>query len=451
MKALANQPVPPHKILGVLRSFAAVMVAVAVVFVHGTVYGQNSQGSRSKATKETQAPNRGKHFGFQVPIPEIKLKSIIGDTPARKPEKAKEAPTTDTPPQQPRQQTTPEPDNSDLPDVTPPTVPRLPFERTRPVKRDQPARETVSKPPETSAPMEKVPLTAPPKAPEDLMEASPPRKEVLAAPSVAFQLPSLLRNQPLKETPEALRIRPGTLEAHSPGGGMIALKKRRAMQRIVIVPSQPEFDERPPAGQPNPAAEGTPSHQQPPVTVASRSKASAEPVKPETSTSQVNRPSGAQAQAPRNVEANASSRDDAKVVRAVPPLEMLPPERSLKEKPQAKEPQRSGTAPPRPAVAPPADKEPLQTFPPEPDASTGTDRPGKPIPAITMAPPEPEASTQTEKSRKESPAITMAPPEPGASTQTERSRKEIPALTMAPPAQDKNEPHDGSLGTHPVR
>lgn len=409
MKALENQPVLPHRIRGVLRSIAAVMVVAVVVLVQGTVYGQNPQGSRSTGTKETQAPNRGKNFGFQVPIPEIKLRSIIGDTPARKPETSKEGPGTDTRPQQPPQQATPEPDNSDLPDVTPPTVPRLPFERTRPVKHDQPAGETASEPSEPPPPQEKVPLAAPPKAPEDLMEAPPPRKEVLAAPTVAFQLPPLLRNQPLKETPKALRIRPGTIEADSPGAGMIALTKRRAMERIVIAPSQPEFDEGPPTGQPAPAGQEAPSHRPPPVSVASRSGASAGPVKPETSTSHGSRPSGSQALAPGSVQANASSRDDRKVVRPVPPLEMLPPERSLEEKPLAKEPVRTETAPPRPAVAPPPGEEPFQSVPAEPDTSTGTDRPRKPIPAIAMTPPEPDKNETRDVSVRTHPVRGPAP------------------------------------------
>ncbi len=423
MKALQKRPLTPPGSHSGQRLSVAVLVLLIVAFLQGTVYGQHRAGPRSagpQEMQEAQVPSGVKAFGYKVPIPEIKLKSIIGGTPSRKapPKEEPREQIAPTAPQPPRQRVEPGPDNSDLPEVTRPVVPRLPFERAHPVKREKPAKETTSAPPERPVPQLKVPLATPPKTPDEILEARPPRKEVLAAPSVAFKPPALLENEPRKQAPKELRLDPGPLSSPR---GTIALRQRRPMERVVLVPSQPEFDALPPKEKPGSSASArkAQSDESPATAVDAKTAPGLTPP-------------------PRTVEAHASPREKPRVARAVPPLELLPPEKSPEERSQPRGTDKIQTASPAPTVVPPTRRDPAQSAPPKPVASAGTDRSRRNVPAIAIAPPAPPPAENPERARAQVPPLVVAAsPQPGVSESAARPQREIPAIGMTPPAQDQ--------------
>jgi len=164
--------------------------------------------------------------GYRVPIPEIKMRSIIGG-PAKKPPEVppdEKQPTTDPTPTQTRE----EPSEAEESKVD-----RLPFEST---PRHSPP-EAIPEPPATVAPPEKErkgPLVSIPTAPEDLMEVRTPKKEVLKKKGLP-KAPTLLQSPAGKGTVSTFGLTPSRVEP-PPQQEWIPLVPRGEMQ--VIPPSE---------------------------------------------------------------------------------------------------------------------------------------------------------------------------------------------------------------------
>jgi hypothetical protein len=138
--------------------------------------------------------------GYRVPIPEIKMKNIIGGRPS------KEAPA--VPPEQKRlpAPSTEPPRARPMPKEVPaPQIPRLPFDHREPVPKAESAPVAPAKK-ETEEKNYRSPLLKAPVVPEDFTAALPsPKKEVL--PKTATQgLPTLMDVAPVKETLKALSL-----------------------------------------------------------------------------------------------------------------------------------------------------------------------------------------------------------------------------------------------------
>jgi hypothetical protein len=206
--------------------------------------------------------------GYVVPLPEIKMRNIIGNKPparppAEEPEKAVEielpAPQEEPaePVRPPRQlQSVPQPLERPTEPVQPPEqppaaprqpaevlpqtpvevtpriqeAPRLPFEPSP--RRPQ---EAESKPGPVEAPAgrdEETPVFKSPQAPEPITEAPPPKKEILKRKAAAPQIPALLDNPPVKGAAKAIPLESIRLGASTESEGSIMLDSRKEPEVI---------------------------------------------------------------------------------------------------------------------------------------------------------------------------------------------------------------------------
>lgn len=405
MKAKVSQSLSPHprclraRRIGPSPMLMAAALLVLGLFLNGSAYGKEPDRAQSDASTGTQASTSIGTSGFRVPIPEIKLRRIIGDRPARKAPPAKE----EVEPPSQRELPSPAPrqptregratDSSQRGDQQ---VDRLPFERIHPFRPDRSTERPVSDSPRTSGPVRRVPLFEPPKAPDDLLEAPPPRKEVIAETAGVTKLPRLLRVEPIKETPKALQVESITPGEPSKASKSITMKKRGELERIVLVPSQPEFDETPSPVKPDEA----PKHAQ-----VIRPDQAAKPDESDESRS----PAAVSAppHIPRTVEAQAVPKDAPKVARATPSLEMHPPGRPSDRSGQAGKADEADKAPPSLTFLPPARDKHLAAVPGDQGSVTEARKPAREIPPIAIAPPEPAAEPPKRDQRE---ALTQARP-----------------------------------------
>lgn len=234
--------------------------------------------------------------GFSVPIPEIKMQSIIGERrapktppPSQPPQEVEQTPSKPVSPPAEAEEPAP-PKELSTPESSPPEPPaepaapvetapaeRLPFE---PRERAPGTRETAPVPPATQpAPPA---LTEPteddassrfvgvPETPEEVFEAPAPVREVLQ-PKPAPKVPDLLDGQTVKGTVPAAPVQAVDIQ-DVPTEEWIPLDSRREIEPIAPPAPVSEAQPSPPAeAQPQPRPEvsppAVPQHAQPPEPV----------------------------------------------------------------------------------------------------------------------------------------------------------------------------------------
>ncbi|MBI5249319.1 MAG: hypothetical protein HY912_07475 [Desulfomonile tiedjei] len=220
---------------------------------------------RKNETAEVNAPpGQIGDSGYVVPIPEIKMRSIIGDRPpapppVQEPEVApvkEQSPPPTKPVEQVQPQETPEP----VPQAPAPVEPQAPVETTPHVREsprlpfDPAARtpqESVRKPvfvEEPTADKDEAPAFKSPQAPEPMTEAPPPKKELLKRKAAAPPIPVLLESQPLKGSAKPISMESLRLGASTDSTESISLDSRK----------EPEIAPEPPARESLPEPESAP-------------------------------------------------------------------------------------------------------------------------------------------------------------------------------------------------
>ncbi len=217
--------------LGMLAGVAAAFLVVGGFLHEASAQAPAPPGSQpsdegTSHSSQTYAPV-GKS-GYVVPIPEIKLERIIRERPR---EAAPAAPKGEEP--SPAGQ----PEPSEEAEVQEPQEPvRLPFDPARKLQQLAPTSEPrgIQEP---SPDQDRAPFLAAPTAPDDVMEAPLPRKEILGK-KPAPTIPGLLEAAPLKEAQKPLPLK--AQEGLSVAGPeeMIPLGTRGEPE--VILPVRPE-------------------------------------------------------------------------------------------------------------------------------------------------------------------------------------------------------------------
>ncbi|MBI4962182.1 MAG: hypothetical protein HY913_02795 [Desulfomonile tiedjei] len=179
--------------------------------------------------------------GYRVPIPEIKMKSIVGDRPPQEappaPREAPAAPVEEV--IKPRPPSPEPPKARPVPKELPvPQVPRLPFEPTEPAPKveappEPPAKKEIREK-EYESPLLKVPVV-----PEDITASlPPPRKEVLPR-TAAPGLPALMDVEPTKESLKTVPLDRAEIDDMADPRLWIRLDPRRGTENITVEP-EPE-------------------------------------------------------------------------------------------------------------------------------------------------------------------------------------------------------------------
>ena len=229
------------------RPFILVFALLVGLTFSATVAAQTDPSRPQQPAPGTAAP--GQTFapigesGYQVPIPEFKMKNLIGGPPkqeapaAPQEEKRTPAPSVEAPKAKP------------VPKEMPvPQVPRLPFEpvdRGPKVEAGQeapPAKETPTKETPTKGTREKEyesPLLKAPIIPEDITAGLPlPRKEVLPKTGIPGS-PSLMDAEPVKEGLKTIPLERTEIDDMADPRLWIPLEPRREAEAIVPEP-EPE-------------------------------------------------------------------------------------------------------------------------------------------------------------------------------------------------------------------
>jgi hypothetical protein len=216
-----------------IASIGSILLFFLVIFVFAPSFSQvwaappaPTKPNAQHTEPETIAPGQIGNSGYVVPIPEIKMKSIIGNQPPRKaqpePPPVKETPAVEQPPTK-EESSSPEsgaefdePPPSEAPAVAPvkkrepsaepsektmeapeaDQVDRLPFDPAYRIDVGRP-REVGPQPPKVEEKKIESPLASPPAAPETTIDAPPVKKEVLKG-KVAVTPPNLLEAAPVK-------------------------------------------------------------------------------------------------------------------------------------------------------------------------------------------------------------------------------------------------------------
>lgn len=232
---------PKYSVVGSSSLWGLVIVILACFcFVSGAA----SQTSPDQEQPQAPGAAPGQTFapigqsGYRVPIPEIKMKNIIGDRPPP------EAPTPPT--EEPRLPAPPvpapsveQPTAKPLPKEVPvPQVPRLPFEPVEPAPKVEASPEPPPKK-ETKEKDHRSPLLKAPITPEDITAALPaPKKEVLPK-AAAPGLPTLMDVQPAKESLKTLPLDRTEIDDMADPRLWIRLDPRREAESIAVEP-EPE-------------------------------------------------------------------------------------------------------------------------------------------------------------------------------------------------------------------
>lgn len=249
---------------------AAAVLAAVMLFI-SPAWGAPPQKPLDKKNEpaEVTAPS-GKigDSGYVVPLPEIKMRNIIGNKPparppVEEPEKAveKELPPPQEGPAEPvrppaQPQSVPQrperPAEPVQPPEQPPAVqqqpvevlpqtpvevtpriqetPRLPFDPSP--RRPQ---EIEPKPGPVEVPADRdedTPVFSSPQAPEPMTEAPPPKKEMLKRKAAAPQIPALLDNPPVKSAAKAIPLESIRLGSSAESEGSIVLDSRKEPEVI---------------------------------------------------------------------------------------------------------------------------------------------------------------------------------------------------------------------------
>ncbi|MBI5570538.1 MAG: hypothetical protein HY914_11390 [Desulfomonile tiedjei] len=224
---------PPARYLPLLSMIRAILVLLLIatvlplIFVPPEARGQKAPASKARPQEQApvipEAPNTTiGDSGFNVPIPEIKMKRIIRDRPAAQPA------------------TPGKPESEGVGDQEPedePAIDWLPFDPAR-------RRPVIVEPPETQpehgrGPKEEAPsVFKPPVAPEDYLVAPSPRTELLKAER-SMEIPQILAAERLKDAKTSVPLRSQFVENPPSSEAEIALSSRWE-PRVIPPPVQPE-------------------------------------------------------------------------------------------------------------------------------------------------------------------------------------------------------------------
>lgn len=233
-KSSVSAPEPP----ATQRSRLIILIfAFLVGLTFSTAAAAQTDPSRTQQPAPDAAPP-GQTFapigesGYQVPIPEFKMKNLIGGPPKREApaapqeEKRTPAPSVEAPKARP------------VPKEVPvPQVPRLPFE---PVDRGPKARSGQEVPPAKETPTKETrekeyesPLLKAPIIPEDITAGLPlPRKEVLPKTGIPGS-PNLMDAEPVKESLKTIPLERTEIDDMADPRLWIPLEPRREAEAIV--------------------------------------------------------------------------------------------------------------------------------------------------------------------------------------------------------------------------
>jgi hypothetical protein len=361
--------------------------------------------------------------GYKVPLPEIKLNQIFGGqrpkqrpTPPEADESAAPQPETPGPTEQGESE---QPDQRETSVV--PGAPRLPFDHAilkrgpRAIPEKGPAEESS---PASPLPKESVFPLAAPAAPEDLMVARPPKKEVFGK-RIPPGAPPLLEAQPLKQMLKTIPLKAQEAPRSGPVEG-IPLGTRGDPE---IVPAAEPEPEPVPAVSAAPEPELSPIHKE-------RTPVPAE-----------------------SYQDKQSAKESAPVAPLPEPKpDVSPPEESAPLMPSPE---------PKPDVSTPKESAPVAPLPePKPDISTPEESaPAAPLPEpkptlsspmerATPAAPLPEFKLDLSSPKERTPLVPS--PEPESDKSTARETAPIVALPKPEPEPEKTPPKEITPSEPPV-
>lgn len=295
-----------------LFSLFAVSIMGALLSFPTEGFSQADEKGRPPGAEQGQAAQSEQTYapvgqsGYRVPIPEIKMRRIIGGPPPSTTEPSKEIPEVSPAEKQLPAEPTPTQTPDEPPKSEESKVEHLPFEPAP--RRSEPER--LPEPPPQAAPPEKEqrsPLVAIPTAPEDLMEAPPPKKEILKK-KAGPKTPSLVQSPPGKGTVSTFGLTPTRVDP-PPQEEWIPLIPRGEMEVL-------------PPPEPTPAREPEPAPEQPPTTEPSP-QPKTQPALPSERLPQEIRPSSPAEQPPAPPAARPLA--PAEELAPAPPAEQLPP------------------------------------------------------------------------------------------------------------------------------
>lgn len=288
--------------ISLLFSFTLVLIALVAITAPASAAEARDRQEDPDKPSETRKPIG--NSGFEIVIPQIKMKSIVGERPKPKPmpesepqrpegpaskkeDTTPQADQAERPPEQAKPQTAipvdeefdqPPRESSQPPQEGPqpgllPALPqeppdRLPFQRV-PI---EPAKEFDGRPPgspDQGAPAKEALPVAPPRAPEEVRVVPEPKKEILDY-SIGYRLPRLIGNQPLRGPGKTHPVEPLTTEPVDGAEGAIPFESRKAMEVIPAPESEPsaeeEFDSPPGGARQQRADAPAPEQETPPAT-----------------------------------------------------------------------------------------------------------------------------------------------------------------------------------------
>jgi len=220
------------------------LVGLLIMFLACLSVVSGAEAQTSAAQDQPQAPggiSSGQTFapigqsGYRVPIPEIKMKNIVGDQhPGETPPPSLEENKLPVPPA-PTPSVEP-PTAKPLPQAVPvPEVPRLPFE---PLER-APKVEAAPEVPAKKEPEEKEyrsPLLKAPILPEDITASLPPPKKEVLPRMAAPGFPTLMDVEPVKEGLKTLPLDRTEIDDMADPRLWIRLDPRREAEVIAVEP-----------------------------------------------------------------------------------------------------------------------------------------------------------------------------------------------------------------------
>jgi len=227
------------------------VLALLVMAVSGNASAQSAPvAPKARPPASDQSSTAIGDSGYRVPIPEIRMRRIIGDRPpAKAPAEPEEEPPAPAPPIE--EPVTPPKDRRIEPGPAPPlperpTADRLPFEpppvveRERPLPTRGPVKEgPVKEPPAVVAPKEEpLQVLRPPAVPEVLTESLPQPKKHVLRKGPELKIPPLLAIEPAKVTPPKLGLKPASSSNQLDRSQWIPLATRQ--DPLVIPAAEPE-------------------------------------------------------------------------------------------------------------------------------------------------------------------------------------------------------------------
>ncbi len=230
--------------------YAALMVAVSASAVWAAPPHKPAE-RKNEAVEVNAPPGQIGDSGYVVPIPEIKMRSIIGNKhpappPVQEPEPpASEEPSSATIPAeqiQPKEMPKPVPHS---PGPVAPQVPsgarpnaqellRLPFDPAARTPQEPAPKADLAEP---ATEKEEVPPFRSPQAPEPITEAPPPKKEMLKRKAGAPSIPALLENQPARDSARHIPMESARLRGAADSDESINLEARKEAEIAPEIPS----------------------------------------------------------------------------------------------------------------------------------------------------------------------------------------------------------------------